>query len=238
MSIKLTDPTHFVIVQERHGMSGVSYAAIKGLSFETREAAQAHIVKTVREGFRRRYTVEERKVQADTSHLRMTCQCCARPILANTGRIAKHGYQRPGHGWQTASCYGADELPFEVSRDCLGSLINLLGQRRASHIEHRYKVANDKAPVSYSYTDRNTAKRNTVTVTFTRETFEAVKAEHKRGFGGGYVRSETFEAYRDHHLQRIDRETEALRLDIEACKKRYDAWKQTHAWVDGAWKVL
>lgn len=46
------------------------------------------------------------------------CQICARDIKANTGLIAHHGYQRPQYqGWQTASCDGARQLPYEVSRD-------------------------------------------------------------------------------------------------------------------------
>jgi hypothetical protein len=48
-----------------------------------------------------------------------TCQICARPILANTGTIAHHGYKRPGHGWQTASCFGAKYRPYEVACDAL-----------------------------------------------------------------------------------------------------------------------
>lgn len=56
-----------------------------------------------------------------------TCQICGRPIHAASGRIAHHGYQRPGHGWQTPSCEGALELPFESSREALGRHIE--GQR-------------------------------------------------------------------------------------------------------------
>lgn len=48
-----------------------------------------------------------------------TCQLCGRAIMANTGVIAHHGYKRPGEGWQTSSCRGARELPYEVSCDCL-----------------------------------------------------------------------------------------------------------------------
>ncbi len=44
-----------------------------------------------------------------------TCQICGRQIHAAKGLIAHHGYQRPQHGWQTASCYGARYRPFEVS---------------------------------------------------------------------------------------------------------------------------
>jgi hypothetical protein len=48
-----------------------------------------------------------------------TCQICGRPIKANTGLIAHHGYQRPGDGWQTASCIGARFRPYEVACDAL-----------------------------------------------------------------------------------------------------------------------
>lgn len=52
------------------------------------------------------------------------CQICARDIKANTGLIAHHGYQRPQYqGWQTASCDGAKQLPYEVSRDFIPVVI-------------------------------------------------------------------------------------------------------------------
>lgn len=65
-----------------------------------------------------------------------TCQICGRAILANTGTIANHGYERPGDGWQTASCSGAKCLPYEVSKDELPPTI----KRVAEHIE-RVKLA-------------------------------------------------------------------------------------------------
>lgn len=52
-----------------------------------------------------------------------TCQVCARPIQAKTGKIAHHGYKRPGQGWQTASCFGARYRPYEVASDALPLVI-------------------------------------------------------------------------------------------------------------------
>jgi hypothetical protein len=54
-----------------------------------------------------------------------TCQICGRAILANTGRIAHHGYRRPYHrsGIQTRSCAGARGLPYEVSCNLLAPAI-------------------------------------------------------------------------------------------------------------------
>lgn len=53
-----------------------------------------------------------------------SCQICGRAILAKTGRIAHHGYKRPGNGWQTSSCYGARHLPYEVARDAIQAAIS------------------------------------------------------------------------------------------------------------------
>lgn len=70
-----------------------------------------------------------------------TCQICGRPIHAATGFIAHHGYTRPGHGWQTDSCDGAREMPFEVSRDALGRHI----ARIAVAISMGERIADDCA---------------------------------------------------------------------------------------------
>lgn len=51
------------------------------------------------------------------------CQICARQIKSAGGVIAHHGYTRPGDGWQTASCYGARRLPYEVSRDAIPAAV-------------------------------------------------------------------------------------------------------------------
>ena len=66
------------------------------------------------------------------------CQICGRPIRAKTGVIAHHGYTRPqyGSGWQTASCYGARALPYEVSTDRLPGAIAECGAWKA-RIEQR-----------------------------------------------------------------------------------------------------
>lgn len=48
-----------------------------------------------------------------------TCQICGRGIKASKGLIAHHGYERPGQGWQTSSCFGARWSPYEVACDAL-----------------------------------------------------------------------------------------------------------------------
>jgi len=55
-----------------------------------------------------------------------TCQICGRIIRSKSGVIAHHGYKRLGGGWQTASCAGARNLPYEVSCDMLPPTINAI----------------------------------------------------------------------------------------------------------------
>lgn len=76
-----------------------------------------------------------------------TCQICGRPIFAGRGMIAHHGYERPGHGYQTASCFGALKLPFEVDRGALGEWIEIIkeyiqnAKARAALLETRPKIS-------------------------------------------------------------------------------------------------
>src|SRR4249919_4341211 len=74
----------------------------------------------------RKAQIAEEKARKQASA--MTCQCCGRQIFAQRGKIAHHGYERPGYGWQTASCMGALYLPFEVDRTRLADLIVSLQQ--------------------------------------------------------------------------------------------------------------
>ncbi|WP_146039618.1 MULTISPECIES: hypothetical protein [unclassified Variovorax] len=61
------------------------------------------------------------RAPANPDQLRMSCGCCQRPIAVMggepTGRMAHHGYTRPGHGWQTASCPGTKFMPLETTDD-------------------------------------------------------------------------------------------------------------------------
>jgi hypothetical protein len=66
------------------------------------------------------------------------CQICGHFHLGfvKRGVLAHHGYQRPGHGYQTQSCYGALKQPLHVSCEALPPYItaikNLLQRERAA----------------------------------------------------------------------------------------------------------
>lgn len=59
---------------------------------------------------------------------RKECQICGRAIKAKRGRIAHHGYTRPGHGWQTSSCRGARHYPYDVAHNALDAEITRLAK--------------------------------------------------------------------------------------------------------------
>lgn len=65
---------------------------------------------------------------------RMECQICERKIKAKSGLIAHHGYTRPTeNGWtyQTQSCAGARELPYEKSCELIPPYINAMTDHKA-----------------------------------------------------------------------------------------------------------
>lgn len=60
------------------------------------------------------------------NRIEKTCPCCMRGIAVVRGTMAHHGYQRPGHGWQTASCAGVQFEPLEVSPKGLEYVVRTL----------------------------------------------------------------------------------------------------------------
>jgi hypothetical protein len=227
----------YVIVERK--FSG-RYVALRGLSFESEAEAKAHIEASYREPFRKRFHVESRAPKANDEGERMHCQCCGRAILAKQGSIAHHGYERPGHGWQTSSCMGAKELPFEVSREALGRMIGFLRDRLARAEEHRAAIKGEKLPIVFNYESQligpsqyqrfgRWEKWPMVKHSFnvSRESFEAFKAGPGRNSSYGIY---DFDAYKAQHVEGLSRSIKNLREHIEEEQKRYDGWKQSHRW--------
>lgn len=172
----------------------------------------------------------------------MTCQCCGRGILAETGLIAHHGYQRPaGMGFQTASCYGAKALPFEVSREALGSYIEAL----RAHVEREKATLADlranKAILIWTFVDITKPRARwqepevkRVTVTF--ETFDAVKAETAEFRDP--KNDVTYAYLRDRRIAEVQSDIRATQDEITLQQVRYDGWKQTHERKGDEWVAL
>jgi len=231
--------TKFVIVEPIN--FGRSFRAIPKLSFATREEAEQAIIAKFNEKYRSRFHVESRSVKDVDASQTMHCQCCGRAIHAALGSIAHHGYQRPGHGWQTPSCFGAKRLPWEVDRGALADLIEYLERLLKRSTEQRAGVAAETHPVTISYSgdyDRSTGRTKQESVTVMRETFDAAVKIDPRINRGRYGDDATFDAYKKRDLRSRDQEIVNLRRDIKEFSARYASWKQTHKWNGKLWEAI
>lgn len=68
-----------------------------------------------------------------------TCSCCFSGVaITDAGKMAHHGYTRPGYGYQTSSCSGISFPPLEASTEGLEWLI---GERERQHEKLRETIA-------------------------------------------------------------------------------------------------
>lgn len=223
----------YVIVEQK--MRG-RWVAMRGLSFETEAAAEAHIKEKFNPKYASRLHVEARAIKTDDDALRMTCQCCGRKILANLGSIAHHGYQRPEYGWQTASCMGAKELPFEVDRKALGRLIVALKEMQVRMKAERKQVADEIVPIKRSWKSGWGPKAEKKSFDFTRENFKSPEAVHALRNSGRYEHE--FDDLLKVELAYHDSKLRSIAGDIKMHQQRFDDWKQSHEWKGGQWAVL
>jgi hypothetical protein len=154
------------------------------------------------------------------------CQICGRLIQAKNGRIAHHGYQRPGHGWQTASCPGAKYRPYEVACERLEWFVNLLIDMHATKAANLVAVEREELPVSWSYEKRRRdawSQRETVQVVVTRDTWEQVKAEHSGVLiSYGYY---DFDRLKAVDVRRRNQELEGILTEIKLQTQRLADWR-------------
>ncbi len=160
--------------------------------------------------------------QADLG-LRMTCQICGRDIQSNRGYVSHHGYQRPGHGYQTNSCEGALHLPIEASTSELATYIVGLQLGLQNMENTREMTANEEISIHLSYEvriknpeDRFARDTKLVTLRVTRDTYESVKEEHKNYFIT--YRLNSFDKIKENELSSQDRD---IRM-----QRDYLVWQQ------------
>jgi len=168
----------------------------------------------------------------------MTCQVCGRKILANTGPIAHHGYQRPWEGgYQTSSCFGARKEPFEAERSTLKTWIGFMKAKKHS-LEARIEAVNSETSgMLISYREIHKSRQQLPTLfTLERGNFAAMKAEH-----GGYFRyksGKTFDEIKNQWLAAEEWKRQSLAREIQNQQRRYDGWKETHTFVNQKWEAL
>lgn len=73
----------------------------------------------------------EQQVPVNPDQVRGTCPCCFSTQAVRDGKMVHHGYQRPGDGFQTASCMGIRFKPFERSVKGTEAVIDNLSDRIA-----------------------------------------------------------------------------------------------------------
>lgn len=221
------------------------YSVLDGMNWKERQAYREK---------RKGEIAAEKAAKAATAK---TCQCCARPIFAETGTIAHHGYERPGYGYQTASCMGAKYLPFEVSRDRLGDLIGMLKDRLAGAAAARADAEAEKRAIPREYTNYNAPRIKVpgkhdqypiVKLDFTRENFATLIEQNTgpRGDGkvfdsydaGNMIEKGGFDKIKAEDLDSRDRQIKNIKEHIAECEKRFKNWKPTLKWVDGEWVNL
>lgn len=166
----------------------------------------------------------------------MTCQCCARKILAETGQIAHHGYERPGQGYQTASCPGALHLPFEVSRDKLGEHITAVRASLAAFNDATVKIEADEIGFAWTYKAKGDVAWRPIDrqVIVTREGFDEIvrtwAAERQYNES-----TPTFDGLKKSHLAWRAGHAHREQAYIDGQQHRYDHWTQTHERQGDAW---
>ena len=167
----------------------------------------------------------------------MTCQCCGRGIFAQTGTIAHHGYERPGTGWQTASCMGAKYLPFEVSRDRLGDLIARLERDIEETNRHLRNVRDETIMVPFRWQTYEKAENRyssgkyvNHTHHFSRADFAALSEEEAAIWDKLGARN--FDQLKRNEIESTLGRLRSLEHFLKEQQTRYDGWKQTHTHFD------
>lgn len=146
-----------------------------------------------------------------------TCQICGRPIKANTGVIAHHGYQRPGWGSQTSSCQGARYLPYEQSCDRIPVVIEWIKEHIALAQRAMNELRNNPPATLTTYRDRsNPRDANKIT----REKPEGFDPKQDRYSYSPY----SYEGIFYRRIADFEQEIKAAQHNLEYLERRLVAW--------------
>lgn len=150
-----------------------------------------------------------------------TCQICAREIKSANGLIAHHGYQRPGYGYQTRSCFGARWKPYECGHDAIDAYLPKLEQWLG---DARVSVSALLAdpPGSMTYERRDAYHKVVVGPIdlMKPEGFDPAKTLRL-----GAYRPQSYELLYCNRVREIERNIKGLESDIEFLRGRLAEWK-------------
>ncbi len=145
-----------------------------------------------------------------------TCQICGRSILANTGKIAHHGYKRPGGGWQTASCMGARYQPYEQSCDRIAEVIEYIRRYAVGQTAALENLLNNP-PETLSKTFKRGYSEKTYTADRPAD-FDYKTAYHT-------YRSDAYDTLFFERKYQIETNIKNAQHDIEYLTNRLSNWK-------------
>lgn len=163
-----------------------------------------------------------------------TCQICSRPIMAETGKIAHHGYQRPGIGYQTQSCYGALHLPFEESRDRLGQYIQTILKPQLENMKTTLAgVESESYAIRIWYGTGQYNGRHEIRKSFParREGYEEQRDAHRKQAAYRPSIPDTFDQAKAREVHVLKRDIEMAEAYLVGQQVRYNGWalKQENA---------
>lgn len=148
----------------------------------------------------------------------ITCQICGRQIKDNTGVIAHHGYQRPGEGWQTSSCFGARYPAYEISHDRLDQWMTLL-ETWIPQRETALAIYKEVPPDQYEVGPKDSAGR-----------FRWSKVVTKPDNLDTSTSPATFAAYSYEsefwfRVHEMERDIRGMKYELDRARQRRKAWK-------------
>lgn len=132
-----------------------------------------------------------------------TCPCCFRQIAVTGGRMVHHGYERPGSGYQTASCPGIKFPPLQISTEGLEWLIGAI-QGKLAATKEAYRTRGD---LEFILVPTRTRPVQIVKV-------EKGTSDWSREFR--------------HHVAGLEMEMRMYPRELESLGKELEKWKQWH----------
>lgn len=165
----------------------------------------------------------------------MTCQICGGKYLAKKGKIAHHGYKRPGEGYQTQSCFGAMAAPFEVSRDTLGQWIGFI-KKDLKRAEDKLQFASTSPELPFAGSVGYGASYRKIEVSANERNFDEVKVDlidKLKKAQGSYSSisslPDSFDNLRKRSVATAKRIISDIEYDLKSQQSRYDKWEKKEA---------
>jgi hypothetical protein len=148
-----------------------------------------------------------------------TCQICGREIKAGKGVIAKHGYKRPGGGYQTSSCFGAGFRPYEISCDAIERFMAIVEKSRDDSKRQRAELfANPPATIER-------VKRDAWGSVRARVSYDRPAGFDASTTSTGSYRPDTYAGEWAGKVNSLARYVAGCDLDLKFLKERHDGWK-------------